>query len=68
MSNAQLYFSIGLPCLTVLASLGISLLQVFGIRGDIREIRVDIAGIRTELGGIRERLATLEERDHWVRA
>ncbi len=42
MTNTQLYFAIGLPCLTVVASLVISLFQISGIREDIREIRNDV--------------------------
>ena len=38
----QLYFAIGLPCLTVLTSLIVSLFQIAGVREDIREIRSDI--------------------------
>lgn len=42
MTNAQLYLAIGLPCLTVLASLVISLFMLSGVREDIREIRSDV--------------------------
>jgi hypothetical protein len=42
MTNQQLYFAIGLPCLTVVASLVISMFQISGIREDIREMRGDI--------------------------
>jgi hypothetical protein len=42
MNNNQLYFAIGLPCITVLASLVVSLFQISAIREDIREIRSDI--------------------------
>lgn len=39
ITDAQLYLAIGLPTLAVLASLTVSLVQMSGIRGDIREIR-----------------------------
>jgi hypothetical protein len=42
MTNAQLYFAIGLPCFTIVTSLIISLVQVPGVRDSIREIREDI--------------------------
>ena len=42
MTNLQLYIAIGLPTLAVLASLTVSLIQISGIRDDIREIRSDI--------------------------
>ena len=39
MTNVQLYLAIGLPILAVLASLVVSLVQITGIKEDIREIR-----------------------------
>jgi hypothetical protein len=42
MTDARLYLAIGLPMLTVIASLIVSLVQISGIRDDIREIRGDI--------------------------
>jgi hypothetical protein len=42
MTNAQLYFAIGLPCFTIVTSLIVSMVQISGIREDIREIRSDI--------------------------
>jgi hypothetical protein len=42
ITNVQLYLAVGLPIIAVLASLTVSLLQVSGIREDIREIRSDI--------------------------
>ena len=38
MTNTQLYFAIGLPIVAVLTSLVISLVQIFDIRSDLREI------------------------------
>jgi len=49
MSNQQLYFAIGLPCLTIIVSLILNQIAVSGIwksietiQGDVREIRSDI--------------------------
>ncbi len=49
MTNQQLYFAIGLPCLTVIASLIISLFQISGVREDVREIRADLKSINGKL-------------------
>jgi hypothetical protein len=42
MTNTQLYLAIGLPMLAVGTSLVISLVQISGIREDIRELRADM--------------------------
>lgn len=42
MTDLQLYIAIGLPTIAVLASMTVSLVQISGIRDDIREIRTDI--------------------------
>jgi hypothetical protein len=42
MTNTQLYFAIGLPCFTIVTSLIVSMVQISGIREDIREIRSDL--------------------------
>jgi hypothetical protein len=42
MNNIQLYIAIGLPTLTILTALVINLVQISGIRDDIREIRSDV--------------------------
>ena len=42
MTNIQLYIAVGLPVLAVVTSLIISLVQISGIREDIREVRSDI--------------------------
>jgi hypothetical protein len=42
MTNTQLYLAIGLPMLAVVTSLVISLVQISGIREDIRELRSDM--------------------------
>jgi hypothetical protein len=42
MSNEQLYLAVGLPIIAVVASMVVSLVQISGIREDIREIRRSI--------------------------
>lgn len=42
MTNTQLWIAVGLPVIAVLTSLIISMVQISGIREDIREIRSDI--------------------------
>jgi hypothetical protein len=53
LTNGQLYLAIGLPCLAIMASLVISLVQISGIRDDMRMMRSEfsdrIDGLRTEL-------------------
>jgi hypothetical protein len=41
MTNAQLYIAIGLPVFAIVTSLTISIVQLSGIRDDIRELRQD---------------------------
>jgi hypothetical protein len=62
MSNLQLYFAIGLPCLTVAASLVISLFQISGVREDIREVRADLKTIVGKLGTMDVGLAKLMDK------
>ena len=62
ITNLQLYIAIGLPTIAVLASLTVSLLQVSGIREDIREIRSDIKVLTSKVADIATRLSVLEER------
>ena len=42
MTDLQLYIAVGLPTITVLACMTVSLVQISAIRDDIREIRNDI--------------------------
>jgi hypothetical protein len=39
MTNLQLYLAVGLPTIAVLASLTVSLIQIQGIREDMRDFR-----------------------------
>jgi hypothetical protein len=55
MTNAQLYLAIGLPCLTVMTVLVISLLQISGIRADMRAIRDDIRSLTGKVAEMAER-------------
>ena len=62
MSNLQLYFAIGLPCFTILASLIVNILTVSGIREDIREIRSDLKNIVGALNELDKRVSLIEDR------
>lgn len=42
MNNTQLWIAVGLPIVAILTSLVISLVQISGIREDIRELRSDM--------------------------
>lgn len=42
MNNTQLWIAVGLPIIAILTSLVISLVQISGIREDIRELRSDM--------------------------
>jgi hypothetical protein len=56
MTDTQLYLAIGLPILAVLTSLTISLVQLSGIREDMRAMRAEF---REELRAFRADLNTL---------
>jgi hypothetical protein len=62
VSNEQLYFAIGLPCLTVIASMVINLVLMSGLREDIREIRGDIKSVNGKLGAMDVELGKLMDR------
>lgn len=53
MTNEQLYFAVGLPVFAIITSLIISLVQISGIREDMRqmrtEFRADINAIRASI-------------------
>lgn len=74
MTNTQLYLAIGIPMMVFIGSMIVSLLQISGVREDMRqlraefgtfrsEVRADINGIRTEvradLAAIRQDIHTL---------
>ena len=61
-ANEQLYLAVGLPILVVVSSLVISLLQISGIREDIREVRGDIKLVTGRVIEMDNRLTRLEER------
>ena len=42
MTNTQLWIAVGLPIIAILTSLIISLVQISGMRDDIREMRSDM--------------------------
>jgi len=56
MTDTQLYLPIGLPILAVLTSLTISLVQISGIREDMRAMRAEF---REEMRALRSDLTTL---------
>jgi hypothetical protein len=62
MNDLQLYLAVCLPTIAVLASLTVSLVQISGIREDIREIRADIKLITGKLVEIDNRVTRIEER------
>ena len=49
MTDQQLYLAIGIPCLTILASMVLNMLQIFAIRGDVKDIRGEMKDLRTEV-------------------
>lgn len=57
VNDFQLYLTIGVPTIAVLASLTVSLVQISAIRQDmaenLREIRADIRELRADMRGIR---------------
>jgi hypothetical protein len=42
ITNLQLYLAVGLPTIAVLASMVVSLVQISGIREDMRELRREV--------------------------
>lgn len=71
MTNLQIYISIGLPTLTILACIAASIVQVSGLRelvnarfdavhDDIKELKADIREIRADLKDHAVRLKALE--------
>ena len=62
LTNGQLYLAIGLPCLTIMAALITSLVQISAIRDDLRSLRDDIRLLTGKVSEIDTRLAVVEER------
>jgi hypothetical protein len=62
LTNLQLYVAIGLPTVAVLASLTVSLLQIMGIRDDIRELRADMREIRSDIRNLTSKVADIDTR------
>jgi hypothetical protein len=62
MNNQQLYLAIGLPCLTVVASLVISLFQISGVREDVRELRSDMKLLTGKLSELDTFIRVIEEK------
>jgi len=67
MTDIQLYLAMGIPILAILTSLTVSLIQVSGIREDVRALRSDFredmralrSDFREDMHGIRTDLSTL---------
>jgi len=59
MTNNQLYLAIGLPCLTIMASLIISIVQWMGVRDTVRELREDIREIRDDIRSLNAKIDIL---------
>jgi hypothetical protein len=49
MTNEQLYFAIGLPVFAIVASMVINLVQISGIREDMRQLRTEFAALRSDI-------------------
>jgi hypothetical protein len=56
MTNVQLYLATGVPLVAILISMSLSLIQIGGIRGDMRVMR---AGFREDMRALRGDLSTL---------
>ena len=63
VNHLQLSIAIGLPTVAVLASLTVSLVQISGIREDIREIRNDIKSLTGKVAEVDTRLSLIERAD-----
>jgi len=73
MTDTQLYIGLGIPCLAIMTSLIVSLIQVSGIREDMRQMRAefhddnralrrDMADLTGKVIEIDNRLTRIEER------
>jgi hypothetical protein len=50
MTNTQLYLAFGIPTFAIITSLIISLIQISGIRDEMRELRHEFIDMRKETG------------------
>jgi hypothetical protein len=48
MADAQLYLAIGVPFLAILISTTLSLMQISGIRDDMRGLHTEMQSLRTD--------------------
>jgi hypothetical protein len=62
VNDTQLYLSIGVPTIAVLASLVASLLQISGVRDTLRDIREDIREIRSDIKVLTGKVADIDNR------
>jgi hypothetical protein len=60
MTDTQLYLAVGMPCLTVLASLIATIVIHSGQREALKELREDIREIRSDIKQIVAHLATID--------
>jgi hypothetical protein len=49
MTNTQLYLAIGIPMLVFIGSMIVSLVQISGIREDMRQLRNEFGQLRSEV-------------------
>ncbi len=66
MTDTQLYFTVGLPCLTVIASLVLGMFTLSGVREDIREISTHLRTIVEKLGSMDVEIARLMDKKTWT--
>ncbi|HTU43679.1 MAG TPA: hypothetical protein VMF91_01365 [Bryobacteraceae bacterium] len=62
MTNNQLYLAIGLPCMTIMVSLIVSLVQLSGVKDSIREIREDIRSLKVKINILTGKFAEIDTR------
>ena len=62
MTNNQLYLAIGLPCLTIMVSLIVSLAQLSGVKDPMREIREDIRSLNVKFDILTGKFAEIDTR------
>lgn len=60
MTDVQLYLAIGVPIIAILASMTLSLIQISGIREDMRAFRAEIrADLQVQRSELREEMQNL---------